>query len=63
MIEENLHYMRKEYSPIPLDKEQMEKDPIAQFANWFEDALKYETLEANAMLVATTNRQGEPSVR
>ncbi|MFA6769712.1 MAG: pyridoxamine 5'-phosphate oxidase [Bacteroidales bacterium] len=63
MIEENLHYMRKEYSPIPLDKEQMEKDPIAQFANWFEDALKYETLEANAMVVATSNRQGEPSVR
>ncbi len=63
MIEESLHHMRKEYSPVPLDQEKMENDPFAQFANWFNEALKYEDSEVNAMVVATSNNQGQPSAR
>lgn len=63
MIEENLHHMRKDYSPIPLEKESMKKDPFEQFASWFGDAVKYESLEANAMVVATANSQGQPQAR
>lgn len=63
MIEQNLHHMRKEYSAIPLDKEKMEKDPFKQFSNWFNDALKYEETEVNAMVVATSNSEGQPSAR
>jgi len=63
MKEENLHHMRKEYSPIPLDREMMNTDPFAQFANWFKEALKYEKHEVNAMIVATSNTKNEPSAR
>lgn len=63
MIEENLYHMRKEYSPIPLDIKKLEKEPFKQFANWFNDALQYERLEVNAMVVATSNSEGQPSTR
>lgn len=62
-ITENLHNMRQEYSATPLNIEEMHKDPFIQFHNWFKEALEYEKSEANAMIVATSNNKGEPSVR
>lgn len=62
-IEESLFQMRKEYSPIPLDKEAMDKDPLAQFAHWFKEALEHEKLEVNAMVIATSNAENQPSTR
>lgn len=62
-IKENLHHMRQEYSPTPLTKESMDRDPFIQFKSWFQEALKYEESEVNAMVLATANKSGEPSSR
>lgn len=63
ITEENLHHMRKEYSPIPLDREKMEHNPFVQFANWFKEALEHETTEVNSMVVATSSKIGQPHAR
>jgi pyridoxamine 5'-phosphate oxidase len=38
-------------------------NPIAQFRVWFDEALKSEVIDANAMSLATATPTGEPSVR
>lgn len=40
-----------------------EIDPIAQFSVWFEDAIKAEPSNANAMTLATVGPDGRPSTR
>ncbi|MFA5641737.1 MAG: pyridoxamine 5'-phosphate oxidase [Bacteroidales bacterium] len=62
-LEESLHHMRQEYSPTPLTKENMHRDPFIQFNNWFKEALEHEESEVNAMVIATSNKSGEPSAR
>ncbi|MDD2584623.1 MAG: pyridoxamine 5'-phosphate oxidase [Bacteroidales bacterium] len=62
-LEESLHHMRQEYSPTPLTKENMHRDPLIQFKSWFKEALKHEQSEVNAMVLATANKRGEPSAR
>lgn len=41
----------------------MHLDPIQQFEKWFDEALKAEVLEANAMTLATVSESGRPSLR
>ena len=38
-------------------------DPLKQFETWFNDALQEDGMEANAMFLATSTRDGIPSVR
>ena len=59
----NLALMRKEYSDIPLHKEDLQSDPLKQFEIWFEDAAKAELIEPNAMSLATVSPLGKPSIR
>ncbi len=54
--------IRKDYQMGSLDREDALKDPIKQFENWFEAAVKSEVLEPNAMSLATVS-QGKPSMR
>src|SRR5690606_15385044 len=39
------------------------KDPIAHFGKWFDEAIKAEVLEPNAMTLATATKEGIPSAR
>jgi len=55
--------LRKEYSKHTLDSDTVDRDPIKQFSTWFEEAVKAETPEPNAMSLATVNHQGLPSCR
>ncbi len=55
--------IREEYRHARLDESDASPDPIQQFRNWFDDALRSGLREANAMALATATRDGFPSVR
>ena len=55
--------LRREYASRSLDDSAADPDPFAQFRAWFDDALKAQVLDANAMSLATASAAGEPSVR
>jgi pyridoxamine 5'-phosphate oxidase len=58
--------MRRQYVQGGLDEAEVLSDPIAQFAVWFEEAVKSnvgESFEPNAMTVATVGEGGEPAAR
>ncbi len=51
---------RKEYSARGLEKNDMNADPIAQFATWFQQAVEHSGGEPNAMTLATADASGMP---
>jgi pyridoxamine 5'-phosphate oxidase len=55
--------LRREYARERLDESSVGPDPIAQFGHWFEEALKAEVMEPNAMSLATASADGVPSAR
>jgi pyridoxamine 5'-phosphate oxidase len=55
--------LRKDYGQASLSEEDVAEDPIVQFTRWFEEALKAEVNEPNAMTVATVGEDGRPSSR
>jgi pyridoxamine 5'-phosphate oxidase len=62
-IGERVADLRKDYGQASLDEKDVADDPIAQFTRWFEEALKAEVNEPNAMSVATVGADGRPSSR
>jgi pyridoxamine 5'-phosphate oxidase len=62
-IGERVADLRKDYGQASLDEKDVADDPIAQFTRWFEEALKAEVNEPNAMSVATVGEDGRPSSR
>ncbi|RPH28765.1 MAG: pyridoxamine 5'-phosphate oxidase [Bacteroidales bacterium] len=55
--------IRKDYTLRQLDESEVDESPIVQFGAWFDDALKAEVAEPNAMVLATTTTDGRPSAR
>lgn len=55
--------LRREYASRLLREADTLPDAIAQFRVWFDEALKAEVFDANAMSLATASPSGEPSVR
>ncbi len=55
--------LRKDYGQARLDESEVADDPVAQFTRWFEEALKAEVNEPNAMSVATVGEDGRPTSR
>ena len=55
--------LRKEYSHASLSENDVDPDPIAQFSRWFDEAIRAQVPEANAMSVATVAPNGRPSSR
>ena len=47
----------------PLAEDELEPDPLEQFAAWFDEARRGQAVEADAMALATATPDGEPSVR
>ena len=62
-IGERVADLRTDYGQARLDESDVDEDPIAQFTRWFEEALKAEVNEPNAMSVATVGEDGRPSSR
>lgn len=55
--------LRKDYKRADLSETDTVADPINQFQQWFDDALKADIPEANAMSLATVGEDGKPSSR
>lgn len=55
--------LRREYARAGLDERDVNRDPIAQFADWFAAAQAAEAEEPNAMVLATATADGAPSAR
>lgn len=55
--------IRTEYQGEPLIEGDLLKNPIEQFDKWFNEALKAEVTEPNAMNLATATPNGKPSSR
>jgi pyridoxamine 5'-phosphate oxidase len=48
---------------LPLAREDLDHDPLAQFAAWFREARERDAVDPHAMALATATRDGRPSVR
>jgi len=55
--------LRKDYSRASLSELEVAADPVVQFATWFDEAIKAQIPEPNAMSVATVGPDGRPSSR
>ncbi|MCQ8896982.1 pyridoxamine 5'-phosphate oxidase [Limnobacter humi] len=55
--------LRKDYTMATLDEADALPNPFDLFARWFDEALKAELPEPNAMTLATVNAQGRPAAR
>ncbi|MGB9108785.1 MAG: pyridoxamine 5'-phosphate oxidase [Telluria sp.] len=62
-VGERVADLRKDYGQARLDEADVADDPIQQFTRWFEEALKAEVNEPNAMGVSTVDERGRPSSR
>jgi pyridoxamine 5'-phosphate oxidase len=60
---DDLARVRKEYSRHSLDELDVDLNPLAQFHLWFQEAMKAELPEPNAMVLATATPDGKPSAR
>lgn len=60
---QSLADMRRSYEQAALDEQHAAKQPLDQFRLWFDQAIKAEVLEANAMTLATVDPDGRPSTR
>jgi pyridoxamine 5'-phosphate oxidase len=47
----------------PLAQDELDRDPLAQFAAWFGEARERGVVDPHAMALATATRDGDPSVR
>lgn len=59
----NLAAFRKEYTFAGLRRRDLAENPILQFHEWFQQAVKAEVPEPTAMSLATVNKSGQPSAR
>lgn len=59
----NIADLRKEYTQAELDISNVSSSPFLQFESWFNEALKSELLEPNAMVLSTADATGKPLQR
>lgn len=55
--------LRREYASRALTEGQADLDPIRQFSTWFDEAVRAELLDVNAMTLATVSPSGDPDAR
>jgi pyridoxamine 5'-phosphate oxidase len=60
---QDLSSLRQEYSKSALDLDSVNTSPIEQFRVWFDEAIKSEILEPNAMVVGTVDNNNQPMQR
>ncbi len=62
-MEANLHNERKDYLKGTLVEDDLESNPFAQFARWFEEYREHAIDELNAVVFATESAQEGPNAR
>ena len=61
--EKNLSAIRAEYLNGTLDENSVQPDPVSQFRIWMDEAINAEIVHPTAVLLATANAKGSPSLR
>lgn len=59
----SLSDMRRSYEQAALDEAHVASDPMQQFQQWMDEAIRCQVIEANAMTLATVDPDGRPSTR
>ncbi|SFB89331.1 Pyridoxamine 5'-phosphate oxidase [Marinospirillum celere] len=59
----DLAAMRRNYAKEPLTEQKAGDCPFALFTQWLSDAMQSETLDPNAMTLATVDTSGQPKAR
>ncbi len=60
---DNLENLRQNYIKHELTERAAHESPYGQFDTWFAEAATAGTIEPNAMALATTTKEGRPSIR
>ncbi|MCU0552817.1 MAG: pyridoxamine 5'-phosphate oxidase [Leptolyngbya sp. Prado105] len=55
--------LRKDYTKETLNESDVDPNPVQQFQRWFDQAVKAELPEPNAMTLATASKDGIPAAR
>ncbi|WP_257281382.1 pyridoxamine 5'-phosphate oxidase [Endozoicomonas sp. ISHI1] len=59
----DISHLRENYTQAGLDLDSLDPDPFQQFDLWFQQAVEAQLTEPNAMSLATTSKEGLPSLR
>ncbi len=59
----NIADIRKEYSQSKLSRKEVDKNPLVQFQQWFDEAVSSNINEPTAMNLCTVGENGRPSSR
>ena len=59
----DLSALRREYASRALTEDLAHTDAMAQFESWWDEAVRSQLLDVNAMALATSSAAGEPSAR
>jgi pyridoxamine 5'-phosphate oxidase len=62
-ISKSINNLRREYKLNKLSEKTVLKNPFKQFELWFNDVIKLNLPEQNAMVLATSDKNANPSVR
>jgi pyridoxamine 5'-phosphate oxidase len=62
-ISQKIAALRREYYSAPFDEDLVDGDPIAQFKSWFDESLRVEQPDPDAMTLSTASAVGEVSAR
>ena len=62
-VNESIAHLRRDHGVRPLELDDLDPDPIAQFGRWMEEALAAGLLLPNTMTLATADPDGRPSAR
>jgi pyridoxamine 5'-phosphate oxidase len=62
-ITQPIAQLRREYVSQPFNEDQVAADPVAQFKVWFEEAVKAEQPDVDAMTLSTATPDGRVSAR
>ena len=63
LTNQKIEQLRKDYAASTLEIEKINRNPVSQFEQWFEEALSAEVPEPNAMVLSTATPEGVPSAR
>ncbi len=62
-IKNYLNSIRRDFADRPLNEDSVKKNPIDQYAVWFEEAVDSQLLDPYAMCLSTVNKNGKPTSR
>jgi pyridoxamine 5'-phosphate oxidase len=62
-LSQQIANMRREYISQPFNKDQVDRDPINQFKKWFDEAVRSEQPDPEAMTLSTATMDGRVTAR